>query len=435
MINVLKNISSSSENIKHSEPKISPAPMKISHIIKPDLTAIILKENQFFPKKLGSFKTKKKIFPESPTKIQINNFAESVKIIGKDLFGIKNNKKINLEIEKAKYDYNKNDNNNGLKNNLMHNNHIEYTMEKNFSIIKTIIKNKFDAIYKVKEKNTGQILCIKKISEKSKKNNFKILSKTLEDIQKKNKDWTLPKTFCMKYINYWIENKNYDMIKEDTNYLNKNIYILSQFYPNGDIIDYLEQLEKNNFLFTPEFYWDIIFEMIIGLLYVHKKGYIHFDIKPTNYLVDNEGFILLNDFGLSHREEELLVLNDIIEGDAKYISKELFECFDNNSLKKINNKTDVFSLGLTILEIVAKIDLPMNGQLWKDLRNNKSNVINSKIFINANIDEIENFFVLIEKMIAPVDERKNLMELIKETPELNQRYKLLEKNNYKKSFF
>ena len=415
MINVLKNISSSSENIKHSEPKISPAPMKISHIIKPDLTAIILKENQFFPKKLGSFKTKKNIFPESPTKIQINNFAESVKIIGKDLFGIKNNKK--------------------LKNNLINNNHIEYAMEKNFSIIKTIIKNKFDAIYKVKEKNTGQILCIKKISEKSKKNNFKILSKTLEDIQKENKDWTLPKTFCMKYINYWIENKNYNKLNEDMNYLNKKIYILSEFYPNGDIIDYLEQLEKNNFLFTPEFYWDIIFEMIIGLLYVHKKGYIHFDIKPTNYLVDNEGFILLNDFGLSHREEELLVLNDIIEGDAKYISKELFECFDNNSLKKINNKTDVFSLGLTILEIVAKIDLPMNGQLWKDLRNNKSNVINSKIFINANIDEIENFFVLIEKMIAPVDERKNLMELIKETPELNQRYKLLEKNNYKKSFF
>ena len=260
------------------------------------------------------------------------------------------------------------------------------------------------------------------------------MEKTLEDIQKENKDWILPKTFCMKYINYWVENKNYNRIKEDTNYLNKNIYILTKFYPKGDILEYLEQLEKNNFLFTPEFYWDIIFEMIIGLLYIHKKGYIHFDIKPTNYLVDEEGFILLTDFGLSHKEEELYFLNDIKEGDSKYISKELFEYFDNDSLKKINNKTDVFSLGLTFLEILAKIELPKNGQLWRDLRNKGGNFINSSIFINANIVEIENFFILIKKMISPIGERPNLIELIKETNELNKRYELLEKNNYKKTF-
>ena len=76
----------------------------------------------------------------------------------------------------------------------------------------------------------------------------------------------------------------------------------------------------------------------------------------------------------------------------------------------------------------------MNGQLWRDLRNKGGNVINSSIFINANIVEIENFFILIKKMIAPVDDRPNLIELIKETNELNKRYVMLEKNNYKKSF-
>ena len=172
--------------------------------------------------------------------------------------------------------------------------------------------------------------------------------------------------------------------------------------------------------------------MSIGLLYIHNKGYIHFDIKPTNYLVDDEGFIILNDFGLSHKEEELSYLDDIIEGDSKYISKELFECLDSISLKKINNKTDIFSLGLTILEIIAKIELPSNGQLWKDLRNSGSDILSNKIFINSNISDIEDFLKLIKKMIKPVNERPSLMELINETSELNKRYELLKRKSYKK---
>ena len=86
------------------------------------------------------------------------------------------------------------------------------------------------------------------------------------------------------------------------------------------------------------------------------------------------------------------------------------------------------------MEILAKIELPKNGQLWRDLRNKGGNFINSSIFINANIVEIENFFILIKKMISPIGERPNLIELIKETNELNKRYELLEKNNYKKTF-
>ena len=226
----------------------------------------------------------------------------------------------------------------------------------------------------------------------------------------------------MKHIDYWIEYMND---------LNKNMYILTQFYTKGDVIAYLENLEKNNFVFTPEFYWDIIFEMIIGLLYMHSKGYIHFDIKPTNYLVDDDGFIILNDFGLSHKEEELSHLNDIKEGDAKYISKELFESIGKLSIKKINNKTDIFSLGLTFLEIIAKIELPLNGQLWRNLRDCGHDIISDKIFINSNISDVEKFLILIKKMISPVDKRPNLMELIKETEELNKRYELLERKNYK----
>ena len=460
MLQDLKTISSSSEKTANSESVSNPGSKNSLNLIKPDFSPIILKENKFIPKTIGAYKTKKKFELESPLKTPNMNFFKPMEVIGRDLFGVKKNevsgKKLNFgefeqkvfseknhdindfcknfKMKEYEYEFNKNfiEEKKGLEKEIINDKICDNRMENNFIIKKTLVQNKFDAIYQVKEKDTKKIYCIKKISEKTNKNNFKILQTTLEDIQKENKDWILPKTFCMKYIDFWIENKNYNMIKEDTNYLNKNIYILTEYYSKGDLIDYLEQLEKNNFVFTPDFYWDIIFEMIIGLLYIHNKGYIHFNIKPTNFLVDDEGFIKLNDFGLSHKEIDLSYLNDIVEGDPKYISKELFECLDSISLKKINNKTDIFSLGLTILEIIAKIELPSNGQLWKDLRNSGSDILSNKIFVNSNISDIEDFLKLIKKMIKPVNERPSLMELINETSELNKRYEFLKRKSYNK---
>ena len=462
MLNGINSISSPSKKTTYSETVSNPSANKSPNLIKPDFSPLIFKENKFIPKTIGTYKTKNNIEPESPTKKPDIFFFSPTPIKGKDLFGVKKNKisgknlnfgefeqKIffeknqdindtndfckNFKMKEYEYEFNKNfiDEKKGLKKNIINDKICDNRMENNFTIIKTLVLNKNDAIYKVKQKGTNKIFCIKKISEHSSKNNFNILQTTLEDIQKEDIDWKFPKTFCMKYIDYWLEDKNYNMIKEDMNYLNKNMYILTEFYAKGDVMDYLEQLEKNKFVFTPQFYWDIIFEMIMGLLYIHSKGYIHFDIKPANYLVDDDGYILLNDFGLSHKEEELYHLNDIIEGDSKYISKELFECLDSNALKKINNKTDIFSLGLTFLEIIAKIDLPSNGQLWKVLRNPGSDILSNKIFSNSNIDDIEGFLILIKKMIKPVNERPSLMELIKETEELNKRYELLERKNYK----
>ena len=460
MLQDLKTISSSSEKTTNSESVSNPASKNSPNLIKPDFSPIILKENKFIPKTIGAYKTKKKFELETPLKTPNMNFFIPMEVIGRDLFGVKKNevsgKKLNFgefeqkvfseknhdindfcknfKMKEYEYEFNKNfiEEKKGLEKEIINDKICDNRMENNFIIKKTLVQNKFDAIYQVKEKDTKKIYCIKKISEKTNKNNFKILQTTLEDIQKENKDWILPKTFCMKYIDFWIENKNYNMIKEDTNYLNKNMYILTEYYSKGDLIDYLEQLEKNNFVFTPKFYWDIIFEMIIGLLYIHNKGYIHFNIKPTNFLVDDEGFIKLNDFGLSHKEIDLSYLNDIVEGDPKYISKELFECLDSISLKKINNKTDIFSLGLTFLEIIAKIELPSNGQLWKDLRNSGSDILSNETFFNSNISDVKEFLLLIKKMIKPVNERPSLIDLINETSELNKRYELLKRNAYKK---
>ena len=452
-------------NQKNNLVNLNPSPDQINHLIKPDFSSLISQENNFISK--TSYKTYKRPKPYSPIKKPKISNPSPYEIKGKDLFGVKQKpnyfKKLNfdecgnysnfstnisvdftkiftnefnpgLNCEENFEEYNEHSNKKKRGLNILKWKENNNRMENDYTIIKTIAENKLDAVYQVKENRTNKIFCIKKISNKTNKNNFNTLIATLEDIQKENRAWTFNKTFCLKYIDYWIENKNFDLIKKSINYLNKNIYILTDYYKNGDILDYLDKLDKKNYTFTYDFYWDMIFEMMIGLLYVHKKGYIHFDIKPENYLVDNDGYLILNDFGLSRKKEELSNLVDIIEGDSKYISKELFDYLDNISLKKINNKTDIFSLGLTILEILAKIELPSNGKLWRYLRESGGNFLKEKILINSNIDNIDNFFILIKKMISPINERPTLLELIEETPELNQRFRLLEQNIYKKSY-
>lgn len=49
------------------------------------------------------------------------------------------------------------------------------------------------------------------------------------------------------------------------------------------------------------------------------------------------------------------------EGDSRYIAPELLQgCF--------TKAADIFSLGITILELACNLDLPKNGYLWHKLR-------------------------------------------------------------------
>ena len=299
--------------------------------------------------------------------------------------------------------------------------------ENDFRPLKTIKIDKFCTIYKVEEKNTKKIFCVKKIVKTSPKSNTDNLKKVTQDF--KNYSNNVASEFCVQILDYWIEKEEFNPSFSDLNFCDKNLYLLTNFYENGDIFDYLEELEKINYNFTENFYWDIVFEMIMGLLYMHECGYIYIDIQPGNYLVDKNGYLKLNDFSLAIKENELCIMDDIIEGDAKYISKELFHYKKNT---KLNSKCDIFALGLCILELIAKIELPYNGQLWHQLREESFQITNN-YFDKSNIKNINEFIKLISLMILPFDKRPNLKEIINQFGELSKRYQLLLNGQYKKS--
>lgn len=49
------------------------------------------------------------------------------------------------------------------------------------------------------------------------------------------------------------------------------------------------------------------------------------------------------------------------EGDSRYIAPELLQ-------GRFTKAADIFSLGITILELACNLDLPKNGHLWQKLR-------------------------------------------------------------------
>jgi serine/threonine-protein kinase len=84
-----------------------------------------------------------------------------------------------------------------------------------------------------------------------------------------------------------------------------------------------------------------------ALDYAHRQGVVHRDVKPSNLLLDLDGAVWVTDFGLAKAEggENLTHTGDIL-GTLRYMPPEAFD-------GKADARGDVYSLGLTLYELVA----------------------------------------------------------------------------------
>jgi serine/threonine protein kinase len=75
----------------------------------------------------------------------------------------------------------------------------------------------------------------------------------------------------------------------------RKLYLLMDFCPNRDLGYYLK---RNKRLPENEAKY-ILAEVILGIDALHSQDIIHRDLKPDNLLIDDEGHILLTDYGLA----------------------------------------------------------------------------------------------------------------------------------------
>jgi HAMP domain-containing protein/predicted Ser/Thr protein kinase len=86
-----------------------------------------------------------------------------------------------------------------------------------------------------------------------------------------------------------------------------------------------------------------------GLQAAHEQGIIHRDIKPQNVLIDHKGEVKLMDFGIARMAEtkEGMTQAGLIVGTPHYMSPEQVQG------KKLDPRSDVYSMGVLIYEMLA----------------------------------------------------------------------------------
>jgi len=107
-----------------------------------------------------------------------------------------------------------------------------------------------------------------------------------------------------------------------------------------------------------------------GLSYLHSNGVIHCDLKTDNVLVSDVGTPLLTDFGISRLQSSSTTgyNTESVRGSTRWLAYEFFDISDNDddAPPGHNEKTDVWSYGMTLLELITG-DVPY-AYIKNDLR-------------------------------------------------------------------
>jgi serine/threonine protein kinase len=190
---------------------------------------------------------------------------------------------------------------------------------------------------------------------------------------------------------------------------------------------------------------------------LEKNSIIHRDIKPENIFYDGTNYIL-GDFGLStnfNEREEINILKSVERTDMK-LSKEIGTPIFSSLEQMIDNnyttKSDIFSFGLTILNIIFRIypykkhpnlsklnvrtlqdfmSLVIRQNIIIDQRNLYIQILDiNDIEIDGTEQEKEKLKCLLSKMIdIDPSNRKTASELLKILPALESDTKYLIKYN------
>jgi len=107
--------------------------------------------------------------------------------------------------------------------------------------------------------------------------------------------------------------------------------------------------------------WSYLVDLLQALQHLHEHNHIHMDIKPENIFIGRDGICKVGDFGLMLDLSAADARKQAMEGDSRYLAPETLQ-------GRFTKACDVFSLGITMLELACDLDLPRHGDLWQKIR-------------------------------------------------------------------
>lgn len=94
----------------------------------------------------------------------------------------------------------------------------------------------------------------------------------------------------------------------------------------------------------------VVDQCVAALRYVNECGWVHCDVKPDNFLVDEQGTVKLIDFSIAKpmgQRRSILSRNRVIQGTRSYMAPEQIRG------KVLDARTDVYGFGCVAFELLA----------------------------------------------------------------------------------
>ncbi len=128
-------------------------------------------------------------------------------------------------------------------------------------------------------------------------------------------------------------------------------FILMEYIDGKPLTDYIK---KKGLTMEQKLY--VIAQIASALAIVHKFGVLHRDVKPSNVLVASGYTAKLSDFGIARISDSSLTMTHEVLGSPAYMPPESF-----NSKKPLDNRSDIFSLGILSYELITG-SKPFHGE-------------------------------------------------------------------------
>ena len=124
-------------------------------------------------------------------------------------------------------------------------------------------------------------------------------------------------------------------------------FFTMQHVPGDDLLSLARQYQEKRPAPDSDYtrLYDIIVQICRALQYLHTRGFIHFDVKPSNVRITPEGIVKLMDFGLI--SEARVSLQIKARGTPDYIAPEII------SGGNVDHRADLYSLGVLLYEVVT----------------------------------------------------------------------------------
>ena len=171
------------------------------------------------------------------------------------------------------------------------------------------------------------------------------------------------------------------------------------FHANSVKISIREKRDQLLPILTP-----MIRQCVLGLKEMHDKGWVHCDVKPDNFLADDNGLVKLIDFSIGNKIKKTGGLAGLfnsrpkaVQGTRSYMAPEQIR------RKNSDARTDIYGLGCMIFELMSG-KLPYTGNSPDQLL--KRHLTATIPSLESCSDASTDFSNLVKKMLAKKPEHR-----------------------------